>query len=170
MRGLIVLTLLAVASFGSAALADDGGVQVTHAWARATAPSQRVGGVFLSLTDNGQPDKLLRATSPIADSLELHETVMDNGVMHMQALPNLPLDAGAHIDLKPGSYHLMAMGLKRQLKVGESFPVTLMFQHSPPVTVTVTIGTAGASGPMMDHMDMDHGSMQMPGMGGMSKP
>jgi periplasmic copper chaperone A len=62
------------------------------------------------------------------------------------------------VELKPGGYHLMLMGLKQKLEVGATFPLTLTFAKAPPVTVTVTVATAGASGPMMDHAAM-HGSM-----------
>jgi copper(I)-binding protein len=135
----------------SPAFAQAQGVSVQSAWARATTASQTVGGVFLTLVDGGAPDRLLSASSPIAASLELHETVREGDVMKMRPVPALPLASGQTVELKPGGYHLMAMGLKQPLKVGATFPVTLNFENSGPVTVTATVGKAGASGPMMDH-------------------
>lgn len=127
------------------------GVSVQNAWARATASSQTVGGVFLTIVDHGAPDRLVSASSPIAAMLELHETVQEGDVMRMRPVPLLPIASGQTVELKPGGYHLMAMGLKRPLKLGATFPVTLVFEKGPPVTVTVTVGKAGASGPMIDH-------------------
>jgi copper(I)-binding protein len=46
--------------------------------------------------------------------------------------------------------HLMLMDLKRQLKEGDKFPLTLTFEKSGSVTVTVLVGKAGAMGPDMD--------------------
>ena len=140
------------------------GIRVENAWARATAPSQSVGGVFLTITDTGAPDALVSVASPIATTLELHETVADNGVMRMRPIAALPLPSGQPVTLKPGSYHLMAMGLKQPLKQGDSFPVTLNFLHAAPMTVTAVVASAGASGPEggmapMDHAHMDHGMM-----------
>lgn len=134
-------------------------IVVQRAWARATTPSQKVGGAFLSLTNTGAADQLLSASSPIADAVELHQTVEQAGVMKMQPIPALPLAPGQTVELKPGSYHLMVMGLKHPLTPGSTFPMTLSFEKASPVTVSVTVGTAGASGPAMNHTDMDHGGM-----------
>jgi periplasmic copper chaperone A len=122
-------------------------VQVQDAWSRATAPSARTGGVFLSLTDTGAPDRLVSVATPVAGTAELHETVNEGGVMKMRPVSGLALAAGQKVELKPGGYHIMLMGLKQQLKPGDSFPVTLNFEKSPPVTVSVTVGRAGAAGP-----------------------
>ena len=158
-----ILSLAALATLGLGGTAFAQNVTVSDAWARATSPSQSVGGVFLTLTDTGADDALISAASPISTTVELHETVADNGVMKMQPVPTLPLAHGQSVTLKPGSYHLMVMGLKQQLKPGDTFPDTLNFAHGTPVTATVTVGAAGASSPGgMDHMQMDHSSMSMP--------
>ncbi len=135
------------------------GISVQHPWARATSPSQSVGGAFLSLTNTGAADSLVSASSPDADRVELHQTVEQNGVMKMLPIPKLPLATGQTVELKPGSYHLMILGLKHPLTPGTSFPVTLNFDEAAPVTVSVDVTTAGASGPGMAHGAMDHGTM-----------
>jgi copper(I)-binding protein len=147
-----------VAVLATPAFAQTPLVTVEKAWARATTPSQTVGGIFFTLTDTGAPDRLVSVSSPIATTLELHETVKDGDVMKMRPVPGLPIAAGQSVELKPGGYHVMAMGLKQPLTLGKTFPLTLTFEKAPPVTVTVTVGKAGASGPGMDH-SMDHGAM-----------
>ncbi|MCW3473635.1 copper chaperone PCu(A)C [Limobrevibacterium gyesilva] len=150
------IVLAATLLMAGPALAQASTMQVQNAWARATAPSAKVGGVFLTLIDSGGPDRLVSVASPVAATAELHETVNDQGIMKMRAVPVLPLEAGKPVELKPGSYHIMLMDLKRQLKPGDSFPITLTFEKAAPVTATVTVGKAGASGPeAMDH-DMQH--------------
>jgi hypothetical protein len=84
----------------------------------------------------------------------------DKGVMKMDAVPTLDLPQGKPVTLKPGGYHIMLMGLKQQLKPGDQFPVTLTFASAPPVTATVTVGKAGASGPAA--MGNGMGNMKMP--------
>ena len=122
------------------------GVQVENAWARATAASAMSGGVFLTVTDTGAPDRLVGASTPVAATAELHETIDDNGVMRMRPVAGgLALETGKPVVLKPGSYHLMLMGLRRQLKPGDNFPISLTFEKAGTVTATVTVGTAGAS-------------------------
>jgi copper(I)-binding protein len=166
MRKLLLASILAC-GVSNAAMAQ---MVVGDAWARATAPTQTVGGIFMAIHDHGPDDKLLRASSPISASMELHETVADGDVMKMRAVPVLPIESGQVVELKPGSYHLMAMGLKQQLKPGDTFPVTLTFAQAGEIIVTATVGNAGSSGPAHRVMDdththaMDHGSMH-----GMSK-
>ncbi len=172
------LMLAVIATMALAGTAHAQGITVDQAWARATSPSQTVGGVFLTITDKGTPDTLVSASSPIADMLELHETVADNGVMKMRPIAGLPVAAGQSVVLKPGSYHLMAMGLKQPLTPGYQFPVTLNFAKAGAVTVTGIVASAGASGPepmSLEHlknapMPMDHGSMDHMDHSGMSMP
>jgi copper(I)-binding protein len=149
----IALTAMLIAA---PALAQVPTVQVDHAWARATAAGAKAGGVFLTVTDTGAPDRLVGASTPVAAVAEVHETINDNGVMRMRPVPGLPLEAGKPVVLKPGSYHVMLMGLKQQLKPGDTFPVTLTFEKAPPATAIVTVGTAGASEPPAG------GTMKMP--------
>jgi copper(I)-binding protein len=139
-------------------------VTATDAWARATASSQKVGGAFLTLTDSGAPDRLLSASTPAAEMVELHQTVSDGGVMKMVPVAALDLVPGQPVELKPGGYHLMLMGLKQRLDVGATFPLTLTFAKAPPVTVTVTVARAGASSGAMDQGMVTHDGIAMPGM------
>lgn len=149
--------ILAAFLLAAPALAQAQGVTVDHPWARATAPSAKVGGVFLTLVPGAAPDKVVGASSPVAGSVELHRTVQENGVMKMLPVETLPVEPGKPVELKPGGLHIMLMGLKQQLKQGTTFPVTLTFEKSPPVTATVTVAGPGASGPAMD-MHSGHGA------------
>src|SRR5277367_4191356 len=118
MRFFILAAALVVAG---PALAQGSAVQVENAWARATAANAMSGGVFLTVTDTGAPDRLVGASTPVAATAELHETVNDNGVMRMRPVAGLPVENGKPVVLKPGSYHVMLMGLRRQLQPGDSF-------------------------------------------------
>jgi copper(I)-binding protein len=128
-------------------------IEVQNAWARATAAGAKAGGVFLTITDKGGPDRLVGASTPVAAVAEVHETVNDNGVMRMRPIPALPLQPGQPVVLQPGGYHIMLMGMKQQLKDGETFPVTLNFEKAGSITATVHVAKAGAIGP---------GTMSMP--------
>ena len=48
----------------------------------------------------------------------------------------------------------MLSGLKRSLKQGDSFPITLSFAKAGPVTATATVAKAGATMPSMDRGNM----------------
>ncbi|MCX7175481.1 MAG: copper chaperone PCu(A)C [Proteobacteria bacterium] len=99
-------------------------IKASAPWVRGTVAGQRATGAFMELTatDNAI---LLGATSPVAGVVEVHEMIMDKGVMKMRALPKLDLPAGKTVALRPGSYHIMLMELKQALKKGEAVPITL---------------------------------------------
>ena len=77
---------------------------------------------------------------------------MDNGVMKMRALPQLPLPAGKTVELKPGGYHLMLMDLKAPLAKDASVALTLTLRDAKGAEskqqVTVPVGTAMPPGAM----------------------
>ena len=100
--------------------------------------------------DEAKQDFLVGGSSPVADRVEVHTHVNDNGVMRMREVKGgIPLEAKGVTELKPGSYHVMFMGLKKPLKEGEKVPVTLKFKNAKPQTVQLEVKTAPQSG--MDH-------------------
>lgn len=153
-RATAALALLLLS--GVPAVAQQPSIYVRGAWARATSPSQTVGVVFLTLIDVGPADRLVSLTSPIGDSVELHETTNDAGVMRMRPVEGLNLTPGQTLQLKPGGYHLMVVGLKHPLMAGSSFPLTLNFETARSITAMVTVGSAGAAGP-----ETSRGGMEM---------
>lgn len=146
-------------AFPAAAQAQS--IAVEKPWARATAPNARAGGVFMTLTDTGAPDKLVAVASPVAGVVEVHRTVEQNGVMKMLPVEAIDLEPGKKVVLAPGGYHVMLMDLKRQLKPGDTFPMTLTFAKAAPMTVTVKVEAAGAAGPSHDAHG-GHGAHGMP--------
>jgi copper(I)-binding protein len=147
-----VLLLAAVSLAAPAARAQS--VQVEQPWARATAPHASTAAVYVTITAN-MADRLIGASTPIATTVQVHDTVMDNGVMRMMPVPGgLQLTTGRKVTLMPGGYHLMLMGVTQQLKPGERFPLTLHFAYEPPLTVTVVVAAAGASAPPFSSMHM----------------
>ncbi|MBS28542.1 MAG: hypothetical protein CL566_06395 [Alphaproteobacteria bacterium] len=61
------------------------GIEAQNAWSRATAPSARAGAVFLELVNHGESaDLLTSASSDLAEQVQLHTHLMDNGIMRMR--------------------------------------------------------------------------------------
>lgn len=117
------------AALGLALLAGLAQAQTTvaDAWARGTVPQQQGTGAFMRIT-SATGARLVGVASPVAGVAEIHEMKMVDGVMKMNAIPALDLPAGQPVELKPGGYHLMLMGLKQQLKGGETLPLTLTIE------------------------------------------
>jgi copper(I)-binding protein len=143
------------------AAADPSAISVEHVWARATPGAATTGAAYLAVTDHGRPDRLVSVSTPVAAMAEVHETIHDNGVMKMRPVAGgIALDPGKPVTFTPGGYHIMLMGLKSPLKAGDSFPLTLTFEHALPITVTVHVEAMAAGG-----MNND-GMQNMPGMQG----
>jgi copper(I)-binding protein len=137
------------------AVADTSSIHIDHVWARPTPGAATSGAAYFTVTNDGSPDQLVGVSTPIATTAGVHETTNDNGIMKMRPVAAVALDPGKPVMFKPGGYHVMLMGLKGALKVGDSFPLTLTFAHAEPVTVTVNVdavsgmGTGGGGMPGM---------------------
>jgi copper(I)-binding protein len=151
--GLLALSLATAAD----AQSPDANLTVAHAWARATPSATANAAVYLTVTAKATPDTLTGASTPVAARAQLHESKTENGIMRMRPVDNLPIDKDHPITLAPGGYHLMLTGMKQQLKLGETFPLTLTFAHAGAVQATVTVEQAGVMPAM--------GGMGMGGMG-----
>jgi copper(I)-binding protein len=72
----------------------------------------------------------------VAKVVEIHETRMEGDVMKMQMLPDgLEVPARGEVQLRPGGYHVMLIGLQRDLEVGDRFAVELLFDKSESLVV-----------------------------------
>jgi hypothetical protein len=101
-----------------------GEVRVTDAWARATAPGQKVAGIYLNIVSDADA-RLTAVESSVAGAAELHRMRMDDGTMRMRQVEAIDLPAGQTVALKPGDYHVMLFELKKALVPGERVPITL---------------------------------------------
>jgi copper(I)-binding protein len=145
-----VMTLLALFALGHTGPAHAAGpISIENGWSRATAAAQTVGGGFMTIVNAGKTDdRLVSATSPVAAEVQIHDMKMEDGVMRMRQLADgLAVPAGARVELKPRSLHLMFMQLKAPLAAGQSFPVTLKFEKAGAVTTQVRVEAMGAAAP-----------------------
>ena len=125
-------------------------IHAEQPWARATAPQQKVGGAYVTLT-SPVDDRLMGASSPIAGRAEVHEMIMDGQVMRMREQKDgIALPAGKPVALAPGGYHIMLMDLHQPLVAGQTIAVQLRFQHAPPMELEVQVAPVGAQGPAME--------------------
>lgn len=145
LKNLISGTALALAAFAVHAHEFKlGTITIGHPYARATAAGQPTGGGFMKFVNAGGNDKLLSLSAEVSKSVELHEMKMEGDVMKMRQVDGIELPAGKTIELKPGGYHVMFIGLKAPLKVGDSFPLKLKFEKAGEVTVDVKVEAPGA--------------------------
>jgi copper(I)-binding protein len=126
-RSSAISKLLACLVLAASSLDVEAAVTATDAWVRGTVPAQRTTGAFVTLHST-EDAKLVGAASPIAKSVEIHESEMANGTMRMKAVDFVALPAGKRVELQPGGYHVMLFGLARPLGAGDSVPLTLTLE------------------------------------------
>ncbi len=135
-------------------------VDVKDAWARATVQGQQATGAFMKLTAKDGA-KLVSAASPVAGVTEVHEMKIEGDIMKMRAVQGgLDLPAGKAVELKPGGYHVMLMGLKAPLQKDTTIPLTLTFKDTKGVESKVELKVPVSSTPPMGAM-MDHSQHKM---------
>jgi periplasmic copper chaperone A len=140
-------TLMATAAYAAKA----GAIDISGAWSR-PAPQGGNGVGYVVLANGGKADRLVSASTPVAGRVEMHESMVMSGKAMMHPRPRgIALPAGKTVALKPESFHLMMIGLKKPLKVGETVPVTLKFEKSGSVTVPFAVRAAGPAPAPMDH-------------------
>lgn len=139
--------LLALAVFAAACgpqttpAASGPAVTVSDPWVRA-AVQGGTGAAYMVLKNGGKEDaKLVSITAgaDVAQTVELHQTTMTGGMMQMSPVKDIAVPAGGQTELKPGGYHVMLIGLKRELKAGEKLELTLTFDKGAPMKVTAEV-------------------------------
>jgi copper(I)-binding protein len=157
---------LAVFGLGLALCASAGaheysnkGVTVAHPWARATPGGAKVGGLYLeSKAQRGKGDKLIGARSAVAGSAEIHDHIMEQGIVKMRRVDGVTVPGGKSVIFRPSGYHIMLIDLKQPLKEGDLTKVTLVFEKAGEIEVDASVEPIGATGP--------HGFTEQPASGG----
>lgn len=123
-----------------------GTITVAEPWTRAMPPGAKVGGGFMVITNSGDTaDTLIDIKSQRADHGEVHEMSMDDGVMKMRELADgLEIPAGGSVELKPGGYHVMFMGVTDGFAEGEKIPAVLVFEKAGEVEIEFPAAAVGA--------------------------
>jgi periplasmic copper chaperone A len=132
-----VLVLLA------AAPNQDSSIRLDRPWVRrapAMADTESKTAGYVTILNRGMaPDALLSATADVATSVEVHETRNMSGMMMMERVPRIVVPPGARVELKPGGYHLMLIGLKHALIPGQTVTLTLAFERTGSITARAEV-------------------------------
>jgi periplasmic copper chaperone A len=121
-------------------------VSIEGAWARATPPNAKLAAGYLTVVNAGAADRLLGASSPAAERVEMHVTLKDGDILRMRQVKDFEVPANGRLELKPAGGHLMFVGIKWPFRDGEKVPVTLRFERAGELKVELAIGQAAERG------------------------
>ena len=157
----LALTLAACGSTSSTGAVDTTAPGVTAAEAWVKAVDSGMTAAFLTLTNSTDKDlTLVKASTPAAGMVELHEMAMKDGQMVMQPKAGgIPVKAGSSAVLEPGGDHIMLMQLAGPVKVGDDVELTLTFDDG--TTLEVTAPAKAFDGGNESYEPSPSGSMSM---------
>ena len=131
------------AHFATASSVSEGDADrlvVRDAWVQEGPPSQKITAAFMLIENHAAVDaSLVSASTDAARAVELHKMELEDGMMKMHRVESIRIPAGGQVELKPGGYHLMVIGLNRELKEGDEVKLTLLFTGDVAKTVTVPV-------------------------------
>ncbi len=105
-------------------------INIENPWIRSAPPTATVLAGYMTIHNrSGNNIVFTAASSPSFSTVQLHRTTLHNGMMHMETVKTLPINAGGSATLEPGSYHLMLSNPKQAIKTGDSIPLTLHFEN-----------------------------------------
>ena len=127
-----------------------GPLEMHKPWARSASypATNDFAGAFLSVANKGpDDDRLVAASSPMAERVELHGIRVVGPDIEMRPLANgVAIPAGRTMTLKPRGYHLLLLGVKQPLAKGSMLPVTLTFEKAGAVAVEFAVEEPGLIG------------------------
>lgn len=170
-RGLAGLAGMAAVAVAGSRLAgahgdEDHGTPTADATPHAMNHGSGTAAAWFTITNNGEnDDRLVSAESDIAAAVEIHEMAMSDGTMTMSPLPDgLEIPAGETVILEPGGYHIMFIGLTRDLKAGDAFELTLTFEAAGDLEVTVPIFVSEGAAAEAEPETVEHGDLEIAGI------
>jgi copper(I)-binding protein len=160
MRHLTIITAVLAALISSSATAAEykvGSIEIIAPWSRATPKGAATAIGYMTIKNNGAiPDRLIGGSVDFANGFQLHSMTMEGGVSKMRELKGVDIAPGQTIEFKPGSSHVMFVGVMRQLTKGERVKGTLVFEHAGTVRIEYDVQGIGAQIGPNDMQRMSH--------------
>lgn len=131
--------LLAVLALAFTAGCQGSDLKIVVSEARVGAPTGPNAALYFEVANHGETDRLVGATSSVAERVEIHETTIDDdGTMGMSAVTGIDVSADEIVVLEPGGLHVMLLGVDR-LAEGETVDVTLHWEVAGDMELTAEV-------------------------------
>ncbi|AII15359.1 copper-binding protein (DUF461 domain) [Campylobacter iguaniorum] len=128
-----MLKFLGLASL-AASLVLAANIEISNAYAKATPPNAKNSAAFMKITNNTDKNiALVSGSNSVSEFTELHTHVSENGMKKMIQIPKIDVPAKSTVELKPGSLHIMMIGLKQAVNPGDKVDLTLNFDNGDKV-------------------------------------
>lgn len=137
--GLGVSTSYAAGASGAGTYAVGPAISAQDAWVREVPPVAPAAALFVRLVNSSDQAQRIRSlSSPVAKRVEWHDMAMDNGQMRMTHREPVSLPPGETM-LAPGGSHLMLIGIRKALRIGDAVPVTLSLENGDTLLINAVV-------------------------------
>ncbi|MGA9768614.1 MAG: copper chaperone PCu(A)C [Blastocatellia bacterium] len=131
----------------AASPADPNKITVRDAWIQEGPPSQKLTAAFMVIENQGELEtELVSARTDIANVVELHKMETVDEVMRMSKVDLISVPGEGRAELRPSGFHLMLIGLNKEIRQGDEVTVTLQFANSVQKTIRVPVRKREAMG------------------------
>ncbi len=131
LAGLLILSL--------AACRPSQPLSIEAAWGRPALSGNNAAAYFIINNATPESDRLLSASSSIAEFTEVHLSLMQDGNMIMQQQDSVDIPANSQLEFKPKDLNIMFINLKNDLNIGDDYELTLHFEKAGAITITVPV-------------------------------
>ena len=123
---------------------------VKNIWIPEAPPVSKVMAAFMVFQNRSDKDvNITEISSPDFDRVEMHLSVIIDGVAKMLPQKQLIVPAKGQLELKPGSYHLMLFNPEKALKSGDTATIDILMSDGNRFTVKAFVKKSAMK--MMDH-------------------
>ena len=163
-RRLLIGATLAAAAFGRAACEENMGkgpvLHISGGQIEMGATPDRPAVGYFTVEGGDAPVDLVAVSADLAQRIEMHESVRENGMMTMKSIERAPVPARGTLEFKQGGKHLMIWNVNPAAVRAGKLPMVFMFTNNDRIVVDLPIknaSTAASGGAPMDHGAMGHG-------------
>ena len=140
MKNSLRLSIIKLYCFLISELAFSSSLMIEDAFAIASSGHGKNSSAYLSIHNHSpNNDYLIDAKTNVAAITSIHNHINDKGIMKMRAVKQIAIPANGSIKLQPGGFHIMLMGLKKPLREGDKFDLTLIFKKAGTVLCSVLV-------------------------------
>ncbi len=139
-KSAVVLLSFVFGGISTSTQAFEKSIEIDRAYVRATIPGTTVSSAYMNIVNNSdEPMILVGASGEVSDRIEIHQHLMEDGMMKMRQVDSLVVSANNQVILQPSGYHLMIFNLVKPLTEGNEINVTLRFSNGKNVDVSLPV-------------------------------
>jgi copper(I)-binding protein len=115
-------------------------LQAENAWVPWAPPGLKVHVAYMTIVNRGATDQIIvSAESPDYERIELHRSVIKDGVSTMEAIGEVKVPANGRVEFAPTGLHLMLIGPRRPQALDGHVQIVLRLNSGEEVDVSAVI-------------------------------